>query len=197
MGYVIAVSGSSGSGKSTLVNELSRQLNAVALYFDAYQATTLYPTDMMLRLAKGDPIDLNEVQSPHFDRDIMKLKKGEKVTDPWERELPPSEYIVVEEPFGRLRREIGNVLDFVVFVDTPLNICLARRVLRDLRVEYATVDSSEKVKIVEDFLASYINGLGNGYQLISDRVGTTADLTVNGLADVWTTAKTVLTAIRK
>lgn len=196
MENIIAISGTSGSGKSTLVNELSKQLNAVALYFDAYQATTHYPHDMISRLSRGDVIDLSaEVVSPNFDQDIILLKNGKKVTDPWGRELIPSEYIIVEEPFGRLRKGISDVLDFVVFVDTPLDVCLARRVLRDLQVEYRTVDSSEKLRTVEAFLTSYIHGLGNGYKLISDTVGEVADLTVNGLEDMRTNAKVVIESI--
>ncbi|WLD92314.1 hypothetical protein [Alkalihalobacillus sp. AL-G] len=192
MGNIIAISGTSGSGKSTLVNELSKQLNAAALYFDAYQATTHYPHDMKSRLSLGDEIDPCEITSPNFDQDITQLRNGKKITDPWGRELIPSEYIIVEEPFGRLRKGISDVLDFVVFVDTPPDICLARRILRDLQVEYKTVDSSERLKIVEGFLTSYIQGLGNGYKYICGNVGKIADLTVNGLEDVRTNSKVVM-----
>lgn len=198
LGYTIAISGSSGSGKSTLVNELSKQLNAATLFFDAYQATTCYPHDMMARLSQGDAFDIgNEVASPIFDHDIMQLKNGKKIIDPWGRELIPSEYIVIEEPFGRLRNGLSEMVDFVVFVDTPLDVCLARRVLRDLQVEFSTVESSEKVNIVEGFLTSYLQGLGAGYKLISDTVSKAVDLTVNGLEDVRTNAKIVIENIKR
>jgi uridine kinase len=197
LGYTIAISGSSGAGKSTLVNELARQLKAVTLFFDAYQATTRFPHDMMSRLSDGEVMDIGEVESPNFDRDIIQLKNGKKVIDPWGRELIPSEFIVIEEPFGRLRKGMSDILDFVVFVDTPLDISLARRVLRDMQVEYSTVDSSEKVNIVEGFLTSYIQGLGNGYKLISDTVSKDVDLIVNGLEDVSTNAKIIIENMRK
>jgi uridine kinase len=197
LGYTIAISGSSGAGKSTLVNELARQLKAVTLFFDAYQATTRFPHDMMSRLSDGEVMDIGEVESPNFDRDIIQLKNGKKVIDPWGRELIPYEFIVIEEPFGRLRKGMSDILDFVVFVDTPLDISLARRVLRDMQVEYSTVDSSEKVNIVEGFLTSYIQGLGNGYKLISDTVSKDVDLIVNGLEDVSTNAKIIIENMRK
>ena len=132
--YIIAVSGNTGAGKSTLVKEIARRLdNATTLFFDAYQATTKYPPDMMERLSRGKGIDLSEVKSPDFDRDIAALKLGEKVVDPWGRELLPSEYIIVEEPFGRCRGGAGNLLDFVVHIHIPKDVSLARRILRDIQ----------------------------------------------------------------
>jgi uridine kinase len=54
--FVIAVSGPPGAGKSTTIRKLVARLgDAVALYFDDYEASSIYP-DMAPWLATGaDP----------------------------------------------------------------------------------------------------------------------------------------------
>lgn len=181
MGFVIAIAGTSGAGKSTLVGELSKRLDASSLYYDAYQETTAYPEDMLKSLARGEMINPAEIRSPKFFEDLVSLKNGRKVIDPWSREVLPTDYIVVEEPFGRLREGMKEVLDFVVCLKIPLDISLARRVLRDLQIEYKELEAKKKLEIVEGFLTDYLAGLGSGYKQINDTVCESANLVVNGL----------------
>ena len=183
MKYIIAISGTTGAGKSTIVQELAEQLGGVTLYFDAYQSTTSYPDDMMLRLSRGEFLEPDEIKSPDFYTDLCKLKEGNKVIDPWGRELIPTKYIIVEEPFGRMREGMKEILDFVAFIHIPLDISLARRLLRDVQVEYKDLDPDKKLKIVENFLTAYLNGLRNGYSydLVTGNLSKTADIILDGL----------------
>lgn len=43
------------------------------------------------------------------------------------------DYIFLDYPFGYRHKQIGNFIDCSVFVDTPLDIVLARRILRDFK----------------------------------------------------------------
>lgn len=195
---VIAISGTTGAGKTTLVNKLSSELNGVALFFDAYQKTTYYPNDLISRLSQGESIDINmnpiDVKSPDFYADLCKLKEGKKVIDPWGRELNPAKYIIVEEPFARLREDMKGILDSVVYIQIPLNISLARRVLRDIRHESAhqDFDSDKKLEVIENYLSSYINGLGYGYQIIDELAIKSSDLVLDGLKDTEENALAVI-----
>ena len=193
MSYIIAVSGNTGAGKSTLVKEIARGLNdATTLFFDAYQATTNYPPDMMERLSRGEGIDLSVVKSPDFDRDIAALKSGKMLVDPWGRERLPTEYIIVEEPFGRCRGGVGNLLDFVVHIEIPKDISLARRILRDTQGEK---EPKETLTNVSQYLSIYLGGLRNGYEQVINTAAANADLIVDGLKKPEDLAREVLDRI--
>lgn len=198
---VIAISGTTGAGKTTLVNKLASELNGVALFFDAYQKTTFYPNDLISRLTQGESIDTNinpiDVKSPDFYADLCKLKEGLKVVDPWGRELNPAKYIIVEEPFARLREGMKEILDSVVYIQIPHNISLARRVLRDIRHEYQDYDSDKKLEVIENYLSSYINGLGYGYQIIDELAIQSSDFILDGLKDAEENVLEVINFIEK
>lgn len=203
MSTVIAISGTTGSGKTTLVNQLASELNGVSLFFDAYQKTTYYPNDLIARLSRGESIDFDfsliDVKSPNFDADVCTLKEGKKVIDPWGRELNPAKYIIVEEPFARLREGMKEVLDIVAYIHIPRNISLARRVLRDIRHEsaYQDMDSDKRLEAIGNYLSSYINGLGYGYQIIDELAIKTADIVLDGLRGTEENALAIISYINK
>jgi uridine kinase len=45
--------------------------------------------------------------------------------------LVPSQYIIFDAPLGYAHKETGQYIDFLVFIDTPLDVAMARRILRD------------------------------------------------------------------
>ena len=127
--FVVAVSSISGGGKSTLVREAARLLSATALFFDDYSGPEHYPADSAAWLADG--ADPNQFKSPGFADDLSALTRNEPIIRDDET-LKPSRYIVIEEPMGRERDEMRPLIDFVAVIDTPPQIALARRLLRDL-----------------------------------------------------------------
>src|SRR3712207_3235913 len=129
---VIAVAGPSGSGKTTLVQYLAVLLgHATQVYFDDYAVVSTYPADMAHWLATG--ADPNQWQTPRLAEDVQALRAGSAVVHPdGTTVLQPTRYIVMEEPFGRERREMAPLIDFVAVIDVPLEIALARRLRRTL-----------------------------------------------------------------
>ena len=102
----------------------------MALYFDDYEASSTYP-DITQWLAQG--ADPNQFQTPQLSADLRTLCAGQAITLPHNGEIAqPAHVIVLEEPFGRERAEVADLIDFVICIDLPLEIALARKLLRML-----------------------------------------------------------------
>lgn len=126
--FTIAVSGPSGSGKSTLTKQLRDKLvDAISLHFDDYASTNKYPDDFVEWLEKG--ADPKLVQTPNFNRDLYELVQGRSIKLPSNQMVKSEKYIIVEEPFGRGREGMAEPIDFVVCIDIPLEVALARKIL--------------------------------------------------------------------
>src|SRR5687768_13867478 len=127
--YAIALSGPSGAGKSTLIQALSSRLGtAVASRIDDYEATSIYPDTAHWLAEVADP---NMFQTPQFIADVRALRSGGSIflLDS-SAVIHPTHFLIVEEPFGRGREQMRDLIDFVVYIDLPLEIALARKILR-------------------------------------------------------------------
>jgi uridine kinase len=121
--FVVAISGMSGAGKSSVVRGTVERLgNATALYFDDYVARSTYPPDLLDWLARG--ADVDEWKTPHLAADLRAL-----------RSAGTYEFVIVEEPFGRRRAEMHDLIDASAHLDVPTDVLLARRLLRRLTEE--------------------------------------------------------------
>lgn len=121
--FVVAISGMSGAGKSSVVRRtLDRLGNATALYFDDYMSVSTYPADLLDWLARG--ADVDEWKTPQFAADLRSVRRsGEHA------------FVLVEEPFGRRRAEVRDLIDVSAHIDVPADVLLARRLLRRLTEE--------------------------------------------------------------
>ena len=117
MSRVIAISGLSGGGKTALTRELLARLSgARALHFD----------DIPGQLLPMDYCDWSEAGADYALWDLSALEDGLRGL----LAQRPA-YILIDYPFGRAHPRIAPYLDFAVWIDTPLDIALARRMLRD------------------------------------------------------------------
>jgi uridine kinase len=133
--YVVAVSGLSGSGKSSVIQRTLELLgDAVAIQFDDYASVGAFPEDLKEWLARG--ADVDAFQTPHLANDLRTLRSGASVTLPGERGVVlPAAFILVEEPFGRMRAEMAPLIDFAAHLEVPADMIFARRLLRRLEEE--------------------------------------------------------------
>ena len=116
--FVISIAAVSGGGKTTITSYLKGQLqNSKTISFDDYDFDG--PDNILEWIDNGcnpDEWDL----SPLI-RDIKKLGNE------------PLDYIILDFPFAYLHTETREFIDFAVFIDTPLDIAMARRIIRDFK----------------------------------------------------------------
>jgi uridine kinase len=148
---VVGIAGCSGSGKTTLARELARELGA-----------TLFPLDLYYRDLSQFPLDERYMQnfdhpdsleSELFIEHIRELREGRAIQRPvydFSRHtrvegkfetVEPAAYLVVEGILALHYAELWPLYDFSVYVDAPNEICLNRRIYRDMRERGRTEES--------------------------------------------------------
>lgn len=129
---VIGISGISGAGKSTLIKKLAESLQATFLIWDDYDEISQSPEDYVKWYESSRNYD--EWVYDDLANTLVKLKEGHKVICPaTKRELYPTSYILFDAPMGYCHKATGKHIDFLIYLDTPPDIALARRLLRDYR----------------------------------------------------------------
>ncbi|MFF2089864.1 hypothetical protein [Paenibacillus sp. NPDC058174] len=180
---VVSISGPSGSGKSSLVNTIVALLpNSISLHFDDYKATTRFPEDLSQWVKAGCEPD--EFQTPKMIEDL-KVLRSESHYD----------WVIVEEPFGRERTEIAELIDYVVCIDIPPEIALARTIKRAaLNVPESTETSALLSSIVE-FIDQYLQVSRETYAIVNENVKKDCNLIVDGTKDTELLANEIITVI--
>ena len=155
---VVLISGASGSGKTFLADQILNQVgaeNAVLLSEDFYYKDQSHlPMNIRETTNYDHPASLDHVL---LVKDLMKLKKGESIEAPVYdykvhnrskdvKKLDSRSIIIVEGILLLSDPEVRKLADIKVFVDTPLDLSLTRRIGRDV---------SERGRTVHSVLAQY------------------------------------------
>lgn len=114
----ISIAAVMAGGKTTIVNEIQKRLpNTAALHFDDYsfegEVVDFYKWAL-------DGADYNVWILSPLEKDIISIKNDKSY-----------EYLLLDYPFAYRHDTIKDYIDYAVFIDTPLDIAMARRVLRD------------------------------------------------------------------
>jgi len=119
--YIIAINAVSGGGKTALSKLVHECLASSAVfYFDDFDSTNVYPDDFYQWWKRG--ANLTEFDCPGMGRAVdEEIQRGEM------------EFIVMDYPFGRDHPRFQDVIDFSVYIDTPFDVAMARRVIRDYK----------------------------------------------------------------
>lgn len=156
---VIGVAGGTGSGKSTLVKRLQEAFvgdDVVTLCHDFYYKA--YPN---LTYQERSTLNYDHPQSFDTDlmvRDIMTLKSGVPIEHPVYSfvehnrlsetvRVMPSKVLIIDGILIFENKELRDLMDMKVYVDTDADLRLARRLLRDVRDRGRTMES-----VVEQYI---------------------------------------------
>lgn len=158
---VIAIAGVSGGGKTTIAKYLNERLhNSKTLFFDDYDFDV--PNDIIDWVDKGANYD--EWNLAPLIRDLKRLLSE------------PLDYIVLDFPFAYKHSKTSKLIDLTVFIDTPLDIAMARRVIRDFR------NSSNESILIE--MENYISQGRRGYLEMLKTIKPNSDIIVDGTLSV-------------
>ena len=123
---IIAIGAVTAGGKTTLVNAIKDKLTRTAsLHFDDYSFDGEV-NDFYKWVSDGANYNVWDL-SP-LKADIEKIINSDRY-----------DYLLLDYPFAYQNKMIKDYLDCCIFIDTPLDIALARKVLRDMK-EYSADD---------------------------------------------------------
>jgi uridine kinase len=195
---MIGIAGCSGSGKTTLARELANQLNA-----------TLFPLDLYYRDLSQFPLDQRDkrnfdhpdsLESDLFIEHIRSLAAGRTIQRPVYdfsthsrvagafEPVAPSGVVIVEGILALHYPELHPLYDFSVYVDAPNEVCLNRRIYRDMRERGRTEQS------VRDQFEATARPMADLYVVPSQARAT---ITVSGTESLDWSLEQILSALRR
>ena len=193
---VIGISGVTGGGKTAVAKRLAELLqDAVTLCFDDYDDTNIHPQDPQIWLAGG--ADYNAYETPVLTNDLRSLTTGNHVTSPVDgSKIAPAKYIVFDAPLGRAHLDSGRFIDFMVSIDTPLDVAMGRRLLRDFPGGSGR-GAEETISSLRASLSSYLHGARSLYLEHQDQIRRSCDLILDGCLTVDELAATIHKRVTK
>jgi uridine kinase len=185
--FVVAVSGTSGAGKSTLITQAaSRLVSATRLHLDDYIILGNDVEEITDWLERGG--DPNGLTTPRLVADLRQLIGGRAVITPRNARLVnPASVIIVEEPFGRSRREMAPLIDLAVHLEVPPEVALGRRVLRAIQAHAGSPLGGGYADLVADIAGQLQAFLAIGrkaYQAAERSARGAADAVLDGLRPI-------------
>jgi uridine kinase len=151
---VIGIAGGTGSGKTSVTNRILEQIhqteNVIVIQHDSYYRDISTYGGM-----RGDQINFDHpdsLETPLLVRHIKELKNGNAVEQPLynfatharmkeTRPLAPKDIIIVEGILIFASKELRDVFDIKIFIDTDADERLLRRLKRDIVERGRSIES--------------------------------------------------------
>lgn len=163
---IIAISGISGAGKTTMVKLLADKFNCPFLLFDDHTDINTYPQNMKNWLKNGANVSL--IKTPELVRSLKQLisKNNDR-------------FIFIEEPFGKERAVMSSLIDYVILLDQPLELCLTRIIKR--HTEHTDPNSLQSIS---NFLDKYEDHFREIYISTGNQVRNNCDLAIQEVKSI-------------
>jgi len=148
---MIGIAGCSGSGKTTLARELATQLEATLFPLDLYyRDLSQFPLDSRHKRNFDHPDSLeSELIVEHvralaagrtIQRPVYDFKTHSRVAGAFDA-VAPGRMVIVEGILALHYAELVDCYDFSIYVNAPHEVCLARRIHRDMHERGRTEES--------------------------------------------------------
>ena len=184
--FVISVASPSGGGKTTTVISLKERLNnSTMIYWDDYGDEVDPNCDI------NDVVDYNDWNTEPVSVDIERLLKE------------PYDYIILDYPFGYLNDGLGKYINMAIFIDTPLDVALARRIMRDYTSRSKENDfglgevDEISLKAIDGELSWYLTVSRPTYARFSEMHKMKSDLIVDGIKSTENIIEDIIEFMRK
>jgi uridine kinase len=190
--YLIGIAGPSCSGKSEVSRRLARILRAPTLVLDHYYRDLSHiPFEERLKTNFDAPESLDiELISEH----VRSLQNGEPAQQPTydfahhvraskTEAIASAPFIIVEGLFGLYWPQLRDALDLRIYIDAGHDVCLARRIYRDVR---------ERGRTEESVRAQYAAAVQPMCEYHIAPTQAHADLVLSGVAPVKQSVYTIL-----
>ena len=168
---IIAIAAPPGGGKTTLSGLLSARLGGrPVLHFDDYEVLTKRaPAEVEAWLDRGAPLE--EIAAPGFAVGLADLLAS------------GARHILVDGPLGRAYPPTANLIDLVIYIDTPLDLALAR-VMRGQAAHAARAPDPGAprnfAQWLEAYLENYQGFIRRSYAMQREVVLPGADVVLDG-----------------
>ncbi len=197
-GFVLGISAISGGGKTVLVKHLAERLDeSVVLSFDEYDEAGHVTHPESFRRWLRDGADQNAWQAPRLAADLAQLKSGNPIASPVDRSpILPAQFVIFDAPLGRAHRSTGQHIDLMVYIDTPLDVAMARRILRDFCGDGSSLSVQQSEELRRS-LEDYLEFSRAAYLMMDRHVKPSCDLVVDGLLSLDELANQLIEALKK
>jgi uridine kinase len=163
MKSLITISGFSGAGKTSLTDALAATIKDVlVLKFDELDSLMVWSGNYPEWLAQGADYEA-------FNLDRMREHVDQIIKESHAR------CVIFDYPNGRLHSAFRDVIDLAVYIDTPLDVAMARRLLRDMPSNPDVAQNQ-----IKEELQAYLATGRNAYLEMDRQVKPTCDLIVDG-----------------
>lgn len=160
---VIAIGALTAGGKTTVVNILKKKIvSSESLHFDDYEFEG--QVEDYYQWVK-DGADYNKWNLKPLLADIIRLKNA-GICD----------YLFLDYPFAYCNDMIKQYIDLAIFIDTPLDVVLARGVLRDMK----NSDGED----IRNWLKTYLEYSRIAFVQMQKDIRPSSDYIVDGMMDV-------------
>lgn len=174
--YVIAIAAVSGGGKTATTKLLNEKLcHSKALYFDDYDFEG--PESICEWVENG--ADHNVWNLTPLVNDLQFLVSEQE---------SPLDFILLDYPFAYSHQEMNTFIDFTIFIDTPLDIALARRIMRDF--------TDVSVAAIQNDVQSYLHRGRFAYLEALRTTKPSSDLIVDGSVALETIVDKIMEAVK-
>ena len=184
---LVGVAGASGSGKSFFSNILKSRLKdyrTLILSQDDY-----YKDRSSMDIKKRSQLNFDHPEAIDFNllvSQLSDLKLGKAVEQPLydfhihnrkneTRPCGPTDIVIVDGILVYVQDESRDLFDYKIFVDTPPDICLVRRLQRDVK---------ERGRTMESVLQQYLETVRPMFEKFVAPTNRYADKVVAGIGDM-------------